>query len=97
MQKTVFLILTVIAFFFSGCTGSSYGLFRIAPALINSNTHPRLKGNPTRGVSLSISPRSSLDIDVKCIFEAVQGESTPDATDDRHDPLNPWVRLTYFF
>ena len=97
MKKTVFLILTVIAILFSGCTGSNYGLFRIAPALINSNTHPPLKGNHTRGISLSISTRSSLDIDVKGILESVQRESTPDATDDRHDPLNPWIRLTYFF
>ncbi|BBO66083.1 hypothetical protein DSCA_00130 [Desulfosarcina alkanivorans] len=100
MKKTVFLMLSGMAIFISGCTGSGSGLYSVTgtrSALINTNTPVPLKNDDIRGVCLSISPRSSLNIDVECILDYVQGEAAFDPTDQQEDLLNPWVRWRYAF
>ncbi|MBC2709873.1 MAG: hypothetical protein HGJ94_02325 [Desulfosarcina sp.] len=89
-----------MAILLSGCTGSSYGLFRTTGtgnALVNTDTPTPLKGDNDRGVCLSISPRSSLDIDVDCILDYVQGESTFGPENKRRDFLNPWICWNFSF
>ncbi|WP_319408707.1 hypothetical protein [uncultured Desulfosarcina sp.] len=101
MKKTVFLMLSAMAILFCGCTtGSGYSLLRTAGpgyALINANTLPPLNVDDGRGVCLSISANSSLNIDVECILEYVQEDSAFDPADERSDHLNPWLRLNYSF
>ncbi|MCB2146965.1 MAG: hypothetical protein KQI81_10855 [Deltaproteobacteria bacterium] len=101
MKKTVFLVLSAMAILFCGCTtGSGYGLFKTAGpgyALINTNTLPPLNADDGHGVCLSISANSSLNINVECILEYVQGESAFDPANERSDHLNPWFRLNYSF
>ena len=101
MKKTVFLMVSAMAILCCGCsTGSGYGLLRTAPrsnALINTNTLPTLKESHDRGVCMPISANSSLNIDVECILEYVQGDHSLNAVAEQSDLLNPWVRLNYSF
>jgi hypothetical protein len=100
MKKTVFLIFSGMAILLSGCTGSSYGLLNTAGTgltMINTNSPSPLAGNDGRGVCLSISPRSSLNIDIECILNYVQGDASFDSADEQEDILNPWVRWHYSF
>ena len=101
MKKTVFLMLSAMAILFCGCsTGSSNGLLRNASpgdALINTHSHPALEETYEHGVCMPISANSSLNIDVECILEYVQGDAAFGAADERSDFLNPWVRLNYSF
>ena len=94
-------MLSAMTILFCGCTaGSGYGLLKAAGpgyALINSNTHPPLKAADDRGVCLPISAKSSLNIDVECILEYVQGDSAFDPADERSDLLTPWISLNYSF
>ena len=80
--------------------GSGYGLLRTAGpgnALINTNSHPTLKETHKSGVCMPISANSSLNVDVECILEYVQGDASFDAANEQRDLLNPWVRLNYSF
>ncbi len=95
MKKTAFLLLSGMAIFLSDCTSSSYELFNVAGtenAVVNPGTPGQLKSSDNRGVNLSISPRSSLNIDVECILDYVQGESAVDPIIERHTFLDPWIR-----
>lgn len=89
-----------MAILLSGCTGPGYGLFRTAGtrhALISTNPPAPLKAGDDRGVCLSVSPRSSLTIDVECILDYVQGESVSDPEYKRSDLLSPWLRWHFSF
>lgn len=100
MKKTVLLVLSAMAIVFCGCTGAGYGLLRSGGnghALINTHTRPLEKSQDARGVCLSISAKSSLNIDVACILAYVQGDATADTEEARSDLLNPWIRLNYSF
>ncbi|MDX2512307.1 MAG: hypothetical protein QNK25_09695 [Desulfobacterales bacterium] len=100
MKKTVFLILSAMAILFSGCTGPSYDLFKTAGtgnALLNTNPPAPLKGDENRGVCLPISTQSSLTIDVECIFEYVQRESTFGSENERPVYTKPWIGLNLVF
>lgn len=100
MKKTVFLMVSAMAILCCGCsTGSGYGSLRTAPpgnALMNTNTIPTLEGSHDRGVCMPISANSSLNIDVECILDYVQGDAF-DAANEQDDFLNPWIRLNYSF
>ncbi len=101
MKKTVFLMLSAMAILMYGCsTGSGNGLRRTTGpgnALKQTHTHPTQKMAHERGVCMSISAHSSLNIDVECILEYVQGDASFDPADEQSDFLNPWVRLNYSF
>jgi hypothetical protein len=101
MKKTVFLMLSAMAVVLCGCsTGSGYGLLKTAGpgnAMIDAQTDPTLAGAHERGVCMPISAHSSLNVDVECILEYVQGDAPFDAADAQNDALNPWVRLNYSF
>jgi hypothetical protein len=100
MRKKVFLIVSAMAILFSGCTASrvtfysatGHGLY-----LINPNSPTPLDIDENRGIRLPMSTRSSLSIDVECILDYVQGESTFGPQDERNDFMNPWVRLNLSF
>jgi uncharacterized alkaline shock family protein YloU len=99
MKKTVFLILSGIAIFISGCTSSNYGLLKIAStsnALVNTST-PAMSKNDARGICLTISPRASVDIDVECILDYVQGNAIFDPAFQRQDHLAPWISYRVSF
>lgn len=96
MKHSVFLILSAMAIVFSSCTGSNYPLHTAADignAMINSNHPSPLKSDPNCGVYLPISKRSALNIDVECIIDYAQGESTAASRDDRYVTMSPWFRL----
>lgn len=100
MKKTVFLIISGMAVLLSGCTGSSYGLFETAvtgSAMVNPHTPALLKGGDASKVCLSISPRSSLNIDVQRIFNYVQGDASVNLLDEQEDILNPWVQWHFAY
>jgi uncharacterized protein YceK len=100
MKKSVFLIFSMMAIFLSGCTGSTYVLSKTTStgsAMIDTGAPAPLKGNDNHGVCLSISPRSSLSIDVECILDYVQTAPSADLVNEQEDHLNPWVRWYYTF
>ena len=101
MKNTVFLILSAMAILFCGCsTGSGYGWLRTEPpgkALINTHTPPSKEETHERGICVPISTNSSLNVDVECILEYVQGEASVDASEAQGDFPNPWIRLIYSF
>lgn len=99
MKKTVFLIIPVVAILLSGCIGSTGSLFRAGsgsyPFLGDNSPLPH-RGENATGLRLFISPRSALNIDVECIFDDVQGDSTfspEERTCDSMKPLSPWIRM----
>jgi len=103
MKKTVFLMVPVLAILLSGCIGSTGSLFRAGGV-----DYARISGNPpipinredAPGLRLSISPRSALNIDVECILDYVQGDSTfspEERTFDTITPLSPWIRLDFSY
>lgn len=103
MKKLVFLITPVAALFLSGCLGSGSPLLKMSGgsygsyALTDTRKHEALYENDDRGVRLSLSSRSSINIDVECILDYVQGDPvfTPEYETDDH--LNPWIRFNYTY
>lgn len=100
MKKSVFLIFSGMAILLSGCTGSSYVVFNttgIGSSLVNTGTTSPLRNEEDRGLCLSISPRSSLNIDVEGILDYVQAAPSMDMVDEQAEHLNPWIRWHYSF
>lgn len=103
MGKTVFLMVPVLAILLSGCIGSTGNLYRA-----EGGSYARISGNPTipqnnedpSGLRLAISTRSAINIDVECILDYVQGDSTF-STEERNcdtiTPLSPWIRLDFSY
>lgn len=103
MGKTVFLMVPVMAILLSGCIGSTGNLFRA-----EDGSYARISGNPPMpqsnedapGLRLAISTRSAINIDVECILDYVQGDSTF-STEERNcdtiTPLSPWIRLDFSY
>jgi hypothetical protein len=95
MKKTFFLIASGMVIWFSGCTGANYDLYRPVSAahkLVNTRTPTPINRNEDRGVCLALSPRSSLDIDVECILDYVEGDTNLDSLGKMENLLNPWIR-----
>lgn len=94
-------MLSAMAILFCGCaTGPGYGLFRTAAhgnAWINTNTQPPLRIADDDGVCLSLSAKSSLNINIECILEYVRRDATFDQADEQNDRLNPWISFNYSF
>ena len=103
MKKTVFLMVPVLAILLSGCSGSTGSLLRTGGGGYSSisGTPPVPHGGEDApGLRLSISPHSSLNIDVECILDYVQGDSPfspEERTCDSMMPLSPWVRLDFSY
>lgn len=94
MKKTVFLILAAMAILSSGCTGHSYRQSttdNMGSWLINSNHPIPLNSDLNCGINLPISSQSTLSIDVECIIDYAQGESTFGPQDEQRYAMNPWV------
>lgn len=100
MKKTFFLIASGTVICLSGCTGANYDLYRSVDAgngLVNTSTPAPLGGREDRGVCLALSPKSSLDIDVECILDYVEGGTNLDSLGKQQNPLNPWIRWHFSF
>jgi hypothetical protein len=94
MKKTVFLILAAMAILFSGCTGHSYRQSTsddLGSWMINSTPPIPLNSDLNYGINLPISSQSTLSIDVECIIDYAQGESTIGPQDEQGYAMNPWV------
>jgi hypothetical protein len=99
-KATVFLLVSASMIVLSGCAGSNLGFFQSAGggyALVNPPFPSAIKNVSARGICLPISSRSSLNIDVECIFDYVQGDSTLEAQYLRDDFTNPWIRWNIDF
>lgn len=100
MKKTVFLMLPVAALLYSGCapfTGYRLDAVGSRYALIDARIPASLNDDGDRGIHLPITPRSSVNIDVECILDYVQGDSPLDAEFDANEWLNPWIRLDFSY
>jgi hypothetical protein len=100
MNKTVFLMVSAMVIFLSGCAGSGYALFQTtgtANALVNPPFPAPLQNTADRGIHLSISNRSSLNIDVECILDYVQGEPMVETQYLQDNFMNPWIRWNIAF
>lgn len=103
MGKTVFLVVPVLAILLSGCIGSTENLFKAKGggyARINGTTPIPQNDEDTPGLRLAISNRSAINIDVECILDYVQGDSTlspEEKTCDTVMPLSPWIRLDFSY
>ena len=101
MKKNVFFFLPlVMALCMAACGGAHYGLYQpagIAAALINPSNPSPLKSEGDRGVHLSLSSHTSLNIDVECILDYVQGETPLEVQWDHPQSSNPWIRLNVSF
>ena len=103
MKRLIFLMAPVLALLLSGCLHSG-GFFLEKSydppglsALTNSRTPQTLQGSDNRGIHLSLSPRSSVSIDVECILDYVQGEAVYRPEYETDDQLNPWIRFIYTY
>ncbi|MGA6926703.1 MAG: hypothetical protein WBY88_13525 [Desulfosarcina sp.] len=67
--------------------------------LVNPHTATLPVGEHSFGVRLTLSPRSSLTIDVEGILDYVKGDFFVDPSDvqSRIDVLNPWVNWNISF
>ena len=104
MKKLVFLMTPAAVLLLSGCLGSGTPFLKMnggdygsSYALTDSKTPEALHRNDGSGVRLSLSPRSSVNIDVECILDYVQGGPyfTPEFETDEN--LNPWIRFNYSY
>lgn len=96
MKKTVFLmVVAAIVISLTGCAGSGYDLARITGAgnvLVNPPLPAPLKNTAAHGIRLSISNRSSLNINVEGILDYVQGDPMVETQSLRDHSIHPWVR-----
>jgi hypothetical protein len=100
MKKTIFLIASGMVVWLSGCTGASYDGYRSVAAtggLISTRAPAPISVNEDRGVCLALSPRSSLNIDVECILEYVEGDVNLDLLGKQQNLQNPWIRWHFSF
>jgi hypothetical protein len=101
MKKTIFLIASGMVVWLSGCTGATFDFYRSGSAtygLTNTSTPIPVSGKEDdRGVCLALSPRSSLNIDVECILDYVEGDTNLDSLGKQQSFLNPWIRWRFSF
>jgi hypothetical protein len=100
MKKTVFLMVAAMVILLTGCAGSGYGLVRITGAgnaLVNPPLPAPLKNTAEHGIRLSLSNRSSLNIDVEGILDYVRGEPLVETHSLRENFMNPWIRWNMAF
>jgi hypothetical protein len=96
MKNSVFLMVPAMAILLSGCTSTPGRLQSItgsSQALIHSNTSLPSNSQVDRGWHLSISARSSVNIDVSGIVDYIQGDEPYDSNTVRQDGMHPWVSL----
>jgi hypothetical protein len=99
-KKGLLLSLLLMVMFLSACSGSACYVSKTNYAdtkLIMPAPPASLEGGTHRGIYLTISKRSSLSIDVECIVDYVQGESTLTGEDASIDHVNPWVYWNWYF
>lgn len=100
MKKAIFLMLPVMALLLTGCAGPTCNGFKATGqnhALTNSNTPESLNSSAGRGLYLPISSRSAININLDCIFELAQFDSTLGSEKEKHDLLNPWIRFDFSY
>lgn len=100
MKKTIFLIALGMVVLLSGCTGANYSGYRsgaLTGGLISTRAPAPISGKENRGVCLALSPRSSVNIDVECILEYVEGDANLDSLGRQQNLQNPWIRWHFSF
>jgi len=104
MKKLVFLMTPAAALLLSGCLGSGTpflimngGIDGSSYAFTDSRRHEALYRNEGRGVRLSLSPRSAVNIDVECILDYVQGDPVFTTEFETDENLYPWIRFDYAY
>jgi hypothetical protein len=100
MKKTIFLIASGMVVWLSGCTGASYDGYRPgggAGGLMNSRPSAPIGVKDDHGLCLALSPRSSVNIDVECILEYIEGDVNLDLLGKQQNLQNPWIRWHFSF
>ncbi|BBO88204.1 hypothetical protein DSCOOX_13840 [Desulfosarcina ovata subsp. ovata] len=91
----------VVALLMAGCSGATHDLYRSAAgnvhAVVQSESPIPMNRNNDRGVRLPLSSRSSMNIDVECIIDYVQGESELTPQEEWQQTSTPWVRFNFTF
>jgi hypothetical protein len=100
MKQAFFLMVAAMAILLSGCTGATGNWQRtsgIGCALISSNTPTPLNSRGGSGLHLTLSPRSSVDIDVEGILDYMQGASNLAPEFEIQNLMDPWIRLEFSY
>ena len=100
MKKFVFFMTPVVALILSGCIGAGCSPVTSGSssyALTNTKTPEVVYGHDIRGIRFFLSPRSSVNIDVECILEYVQGDAVFSAEYQREESMIPWIRFNYAY
>jgi flagellar basal body-associated protein FliL len=99
-KKKLVLILPVVLMFLSACTGS---VCYVSKTNSTDGKHVKhilptpVKSKTDRGIYLTISKRSSLNINVECIVDYVQGELVLTGENESIDHSDPWVYWNWYF
>ncbi|GAB6908801.1 hypothetical protein DESC_920028 [Desulfosarcina cetonica] len=95
------LLASAVIFFitvFSGGWQPVYGAATSPDPVVQTSKPTTLDQDDEPGVSIALSNHSTLDINVQCIFDYVQGEeNTFTDLQEWQRALIPWVRLHFSF
>lgn len=104
MKTSMFMILpaVMLAVAVAGCNATAtryhYRPMAHGPNLVETTLPMPIQTNGDRGVSLPLGNRLSLNIDVECILDYVQGESETIKNQPLlQEHLNPWLRFSMNF
>lgn len=96
MNKAFFLMVPAMVILISGCSGPTGNWQQtrgIRCALTNPNTPTSLNSHGGNGLHLTLSNRSSVNIDVEGILDYMQGDSYLAPEYEIQNLMNPWIRL----
>ena len=99
-KKAFFLMVPAMAIWFSGCSGvigSWHPTSVTSCALISSNRPAPLNSYGGSGLHLTLSPRSSVNIDVEGILDYMQGDSSLAPEYEIQNLMDPWIRLEFSY
>ena len=99
-KKMAVGMVPALLFFLSACAGPTHHACQTnwpTPHAVNPTLPAPANPNSDRGVYLKISKRASLNIDVECIIDYVQGNlpMTPDAASV--NTSSPWIVWDWHF
>jgi hypothetical protein len=96
MKKSFFLMVPAMVILISSCSGPTGNWKQtggISSALTNPNTPTSLDSHAGSGLHLTLSSRSSVNIDVEGILDYMQGDSYLAPEYEIQNLMNPWIRL----
>ena len=95
MKKTCFLFVAV-TMLLAGCAPSNQLVLNTIGtrrSLIDTSNPATLENAGNNGICLPLTSHASVNIDVECILDYVQGDSSLDAEIDANAWRNPWIRF----